>query len=172
MVTMYLPTVDWPLWPCLVLLIVFIPLSIWHQVHWNRTVAEYAALRRAAGATDEPWPTPDLKWVLSLQPWLLLTVAAMLASMVAMGVAAMVAWPHRLFSAFDVLNYYDRPYLASMLVAGSAAVIGVVALAVDLLRSPYKGVAAQIRRAVHAPQRQHDSRLAAALRLDPGVPAA
>jgi hypothetical protein len=83
----------------------------------------------------------------------------------------MVAWPHRLFSALDVVNYYDRPYLASMLIAGSAAVVGVVAVAVDLLQSPYKGVAIQIRRAVHAPRRQRDSRFAAALRLDPGVPA-
>jgi hypothetical protein len=172
MVTMYLPTVYWPyLWPCAVLLLVFIPVSIWHQVHWSRTVAEYAELRRAAGAADGPWPTRDLRWVLSLQPWLLLVVASLLAIMVATGVVAMVVWPHRLFAFGNILNYYDRPYLASMLVAGIAAVIGVTALALDLLRSPWKGVAAQVRRAVHASPSQHASHLEAALKLDPGVPA-
>ncbi len=171
MVTMYLPTVYWPyLWPCAVLLVVFIPVSIWHQVHWGRTVAEYAELRRAAGAADGPWPTRDLRWVLSLQPWLLLLVASLLAIMVATGVVTMVVWPHRLFAFGNILNYYDRPYLASMLVAGVAAVIGVTALAIDLLRSPWKGVAAQVRRAVHASPSQHESRLHAALKLDPGVP--
>jgi hypothetical protein len=172
MVTMYLPTVYWPyLWPCAVLLLVFIPVSIWHQVHWSRTVAEYAALRRSAGAPDEPWPTRDLRWVLSLQPWLLILVASLLAVMVVTGLVAMVVWPHRLFRFGNILNYYDRPYLASMLVAGIAAVIGVTALAIDLLRSPWKGVAAQVRRAVHASPSQHESRLQAALKLDPGVPA-
>ncbi len=125
-----------------------------------------------AGATDEPWPTRDVRWVLSLQPWLMMLVASLLAIMVATGVVTMVVWPHRLFAFGNILNYYDRPYLASMLVAGIAAVIGVTALAIDLLRSPWKGVAAQVRRAVHASPSQHESRLHAALKLDPGVPRA
>ena len=45
MITMYLPTIDWPLWPCVVLLVVFIPISIWHEIHWRRTLAR---VRRAA----------------------------------------------------------------------------------------------------------------------------
>jgi hypothetical protein len=171
MVTMYLPTVYWSPWPCIVLLAVFVPVSIWHQVHMNRTLVEYAAMRRAAGATDEAWPPPELRWVMSLQPWLLFLVAALLGAMVITGTAAMIAWPHRLFPGINVLNYYDRPYLASMLVAGTAAVVGVVALAIDLSLSPWSDVAAKIRRAVHAPQPKRDEWLSAALKVDPGVPA-
>jgi hypothetical protein len=171
MVTMYLPTIDWPLWPCLVLLAVFIPLSIWHQRQWNRTVAEYAALRRDAGATDDPWPTSDVRWVLSLQPWLLLFAAALLAIMVGFGIATLAAWPHRVLPWMNILNYYDRPYLASMLVAGTAAVVGVVALSIDLARSPWRRVASQVRRAVHAPHDVRERRFSAALKVDPGVPA-
>ncbi len=170
MVTMYLPTVDWPLWPCLVPLAVFVPLSVWHQRHWTRTYAEYAELRRSAGASDEPWPTGELRLVLSVQPGLMFIVAAMLAVMVAFGIATLAAWPHRLLPWMNILNYFDRPYLASMLVAGTAAVVGVGALAIDLARSPWSGVARQVRRAVHASPDVRAARLAAALRVDPGVP--
>ena len=41
MISLYLPTIDRPLWPCLVLLVVFIPVSIWHEAHWRRTLADY-----------------------------------------------------------------------------------------------------------------------------------
>jgi hypothetical protein len=57
-----------------------------------------------------------------------------------------------------------------MLIAGFAAVVGATALAVDLWRSPWKDVAARIRRAVHAPQLKRDEFLSAALKVDPGVP--
>lgn len=171
MITMYLPTIDWPLWPCLVLLVVFIPISIWHEAHWRRTLAQYAAARRAAGAPEGDWPSPELRRVLSLQPLLLLLVAVLLAAMVALGTVALLAWPHRLSGFDQVINYFDRPYLAAMLVAGTAAVTGAVVLALDLWRSPWRGVAAQIRHAVHAPQTKREACFSAALKLDPGVPA-
>lgn len=170
MTTMYLPTIDWPLWPCLVLLAVFIPVSIWHETHWRRTLAEYARVRRSAGASDEEWPSSELRWVLSLQPWLLFIVALMLTAMVVLGAAALIAWPRRLPGFDQVINYYDRPYLTAMLVAGVAAVAGTMTLALDLWRSPWRRAAARIRRAVHAPALKREESLSAALKVDPGVP--
>lgn len=170
MVTMYLPPFEyWPVWPCLTLLVIFIPVSVWHQHHWNRTVAEYAELRREAGAPDETWPPSELKWVLSVQPGLLFAVSALLIVMLGFGFGALIAWPHRLFPWMNILNYYDRPYLATMLVAGSAALVGALALAIDLSRSEWRGVARQVRRAVHAPRRARQERFAAALMIDPGL---
>lgn len=171
MTTMYLPTIDWPLWPCLVLLVVFIPVSIWHETHWRRTLADYAAVRRAAGATDEEWPSAELRRVLGLQPWLVFFAAMLLTAMVALGTAALLAWPHRLPAFDDVINYYDRPYLTAMLVAGAAAVVGALALALDLWRSPWRRTAALIRRAVHAPTPKREALLSAASKVDPGAPA-
>lgn len=172
MITYYLPTVERPLWPCLVLLVIFVPISIWHEIHWQRVVSDYAALRRAAGSQDEEWPTSEVRWVLSVQPWLLLVVSAMLAAMVALGAAALLCWPHRLPYFNEVLNYYDRPYLTAILVAGAAAVIGAVTLAIDLLFSSWRGVATHIRRAVHASRAVQEQLFASALSVDPGVPSA
>ena len=171
MITMYLPTMDRPLWPCLVLLVVFIPISVWHEVAWRRTLADYAAVRRAAGAEDDEWPSPELRWALSLQPWLISVAAAMLALMVALGATALLSWPHRLAPFDEVLNYFDRPYLTAMLTAGVAAVVGALALAIDLARSPWNRVAARIRRATHAQPPAREACFSAALRVDPGVPA-
>ncbi len=169
MITMYLPTVDHPLWPCLVLLLIFIPVSVWHELHWRRTLAEYAAARRAAGADDFPWPSSELRWTLSLQPWLVLFATALLGAMVALGGAALLVWPRRLPYFDEVINFYDRPYLTAGLIAGAATVIGGCALAIDLARSPWKGVASSIRRAVHATAIRRDKFFSAALRVDPGV---
>lgn len=171
MITMYLPTIDHSLWPCVGLLIVFIPVSIWHEAAWRRTLAAYAVERRAAGASDEPWPSTGLKRTMSLQPWLILVAAALLAMMVALGTTALLAWPHKLAYFDEVLNYFDRPYLTAMLVAGTAAVVGAVALAIDLSRSPWQRVAARVRRATHAPQAAREACFSAALKVDPGVPA-
>lgn len=170
MITMYLPTVERPLWPCVLLLLIFIPISVWHEIHWHRTIAEYAALRRAAGAGDDEWPNSELRWVLSLQPWLLLVVASMLAMMVGLGAAALLAWPHRLPFFSEVLNYYDRPYLTAVLIAGAAAVVGTVTLSIDLIGSSWREVANHIRRAVHAPKATRDRHFALALAADPEVP--
>jgi hypothetical protein len=167
---MYLPTIDRPLWPCLVLLVVFIPVSLWHETHWKRTILEYAAARRNAGAEDAGWPDSEQRWVLSLQPTLLLLAAALLAGMVVFGSVAFFSWPRRVPGFNEVVNYFDRPYLAAMLTAGLAAVFGAVALAVDLRRSPWRGVAYHVRRAVHAPAQTRAALFSAALLVDPGVP--
>ena len=172
MTMMYLPTIDHSLWPCAVLLVVFIPISVWHEVGWRRTLAEYAALRCERGVGDRHWPPSELRWVLSLQPWLILAATALLGAMVALGAAALLTWPHRLSFFNEVINYYDRPYLTVVLIAGAAAVIGGCALAVDLARSPWKGVAFHLRRAVHVRQPVRDARFSAALEVDPGVLAA
>ncbi|NTU71841.1 MAG: hypothetical protein HGB10_08500 [Coriobacteriia bacterium] len=168
MVSMYLPTIDRPLWPCFVLLAVFIPISIWHEIHWRRTVRDYAGKRREVGATGE-WPTGDVRFALSIQPGLLLFATVLLALMVWLGATALFTWPKKPLLFREPLNYFDRPYLAAMLVAGTAAVVGALALCVDLWRSPWRGVARQIRRAVHARPRARDERMAAALLVDPGV---
>jgi hypothetical protein len=166
----YLPTVEYPLlWPCVgVALLVFIPVSIWHDRAWKRTLAEYGAARVAAGATD-PWPPEGMSALIGVQPWLVFTVAAFLSAMVALGLAALVVWPHRLPFFDGPLNYFDRPYLAAMLVAGAAAVVGAVALALDLARSPWARVAGRLRRATHARPDVRERQFASALEVDPGV---
>ena len=127
-------------------------------------------MRQAAGAADEAWPSSELRWTLSLQPLLLLASAMLLAAIVALGWASLLAWPHRLLGFDEAINYYDRPYLAAMLVAGTAAVVGAATLAIDLWRSPWQGVAARVRRAVHAPAPKRAAFFSAALGVDPGVP--
>ena len=122
----YLPTVRAGLWPCVgIALLVFIPVSIWHERAWRRTLAEYGRARAAAGATD-PWPPEGMAMFIGVQPWLVLTVAALLAGMTALGIGALWVWPRALPFFDGPLNYFDRPYVASMVVAGAAAVVGAV----------------------------------------------
>jgi hypothetical protein len=165
----YLPTVDFPLWPCVGLtLLVLIPVTIWHERAWRRTLAEHGAARSAAGAAD-PWPPEGMGALLGVQPWLLLTAAALLAAMTALGLAALLMWPRKV-AFFDApLNYFDRPYVAATVVAGIAAVVGAVAVAIDLMRSPWVGVARALRRATHAAPEKHAQLMNAALQADPGV---
>ena len=167
--SMYIPTIDHSLWPFALLLVVFVPVSFWHERNWRSTLAAYADARRAAGAPDERWPDTEMSWVLSLQPWLLLVVAFMLAAIVALGCAALAAWPHRLPGFDETINYFDRPYLSAMLAAGLATVIGAVAVAIDLWRSPWSGVANQVRRCVYASTEERERRFENALACDPGV---
>jgi hypothetical protein len=169
---MYLPTIDHSLWPVALVIAAFVPLSLWHEHNWRATLAAYADARRAAGAADGTWPDTEMSVVLSLQPWLLMAVALMLAAMVALGGAALAAWPHRLTGFDETINYFDRPYLSAMLVAGLAGVVAVVAVAIDLWRSPWSGVANQVRRCVYAPADERGRRFETALARDPGVPSA
>jgi hypothetical protein len=165
----YLPTVDYPLWPCAGLtLLVLIPVTIWHERAWRRTLAEYGAARSAAGAVD-PWPPEGMGALLGVQPWLLLTAATLLAMMTALGLAALLMWPRKV-AFFDApLNYFDRPYVAATVVAGIAAVVGAVAVGIDLMRWPWAGVARALRRATHAAPEKHAKLMSAALQADPGV---
>ena len=172
MTSMYIPTVDHSLWPFAVLIVVFVPLSLWHERNWRATLTAYADARRSAGAAGGRWPSAEMNWVLSLQPWLLLAVALMLGAMVLLGGAAMAVWPHRLIGFDETINYFDRPYLSAMLTAGLAGVIGAVALAVDLWRSPWSGVANEVRRCVYASSEERERRFERALMCDPGVPSA
>jgi len=167
--SMWLPTLDYSLWPCMLLLIVFIPVSLWHERAWRRTLAEYAQLRVGAGARDAAWPSQSLRRRLGTQPWLLLAATAPLAAMTALGLAALLAWPKGLPGFDQPLNYFDRPYLAAVSVAAIAAIVAVVAVVVDLLGSPWARVASNIRRAVHARPAEREKRLAAALEADPDV---
>ena len=166
----YLPTVDYPLlWPCVgVALLVFVPVSIWHERAWRRTIAEYGVARLAAGASD-PWPPAGMSALLGVQPWLVLTAAGLLALMTALGLAALLVWPRKLPFFDGPLNYFDRPYVASMAVAGTAAVVGAVALGIDLARSPWARTARTVRRATHASSKKREQLFAAALEVDPGV---
>ena len=167
---MYLPTVDHPPWLCAVLLVVFIPVSIWHERNWRRQLAAYAAARLEAGATDAEWPEPGLRRQLGVQPWLVLLAAALLACMVALGAAALLVWPQKMPLFDEVINYFDRPYLAVALLAGTAAVVGAVAFAIELRRSPWARVANLVRRVTYATPAERDAAFAAALAVDPGVP--
>ena len=131
---LYLPTIDFPLWPCVgAALLFFVPVSIWHERAWRRTLAEYGEARQTAGATD-PWPPEGWGVLLGVQPWLLLGSAGLLAAMTALGLAALIAWPHKLPFFDGPLNYFDRPYLATMVVIGTAAVVAAAAVGIDLAR--------------------------------------
>jgi len=169
---MWLPTLEFSLWPYMVLLIVFIPVSLWHERAWRRTLAEYAQLRAEAGAHDAAWPSQGLRRRLGTQPWLLVAAAVPLAAMTALGLAALLAWPKGLPGFDQPLNYFDRPYLAAVSVAAIAAIVAVIAVVVDLLGSPWARVASNLRRAVHARPAARARRLATALEADPDVAAA
>jgi hypothetical protein len=107
--------------------------------------------------------------LIGVQPWLVLTCAGLLAVMTALGLGALLVWPHRLPFFDGPLNYFDRPYVATMVVAGTAAVVGAVALGVDLVRSPWAAAASRLRRATHARPETRERLFAAALAVDPGV---
>jgi hypothetical protein len=160
------------LWPCVVTLLVIIPVSFWHERNWRKTLADYSALRREAGAPEGEWPPRGLSNNMGVQPGLILTVCALLAAMTAFSVYAALIWPNRP-PGFDMpINPYDLPYLWAMAVAGTATVIAGVAVAMDLARSPWTKVARNVRRAIYAPQAERERRFALALAADPGVLAA
>ena len=167
--SMWLPTLEFSLWPCIALLVFFIPVSLWHERAWRRTLGEYAQLRTEAGASDAAWPSHSLRRRLGTQPWLLLAATTPLAAMTALGLAALLAWPKGLPGFDQPLNYFDRPYLAAVSVAAIAAIVAVLAVVVDLFSSPWARVASNVRRAVHARPAEREKRLAAALEADPDV---
>ncbi len=166
----WLPTLGFSLWPCAILLIIFVPISVFHERNWKRTSAEYAVYRAAAGATDGTWPPEDSRIVLGIQPWLLVAVASLLAAMTLTGLATLLVWPHKL-PGFDYpINYFDRPYLWCMVVAGTAAVVAALTLAFDIMRNPWSRVANRVRRAIYAKPAARTRYFEEALAADPGVP--
>jgi len=172
LVSWYLPTVGFSLWPCAVLLLVFIPVSIWHERNWRRTLAAYAVVRREAGAPQGEWPSFGLAHLMGVQPGLVLLVCALLGVMVATAAGAALMWP-RTPPGFDLaVNPLDLPYIWSMVVAGTAAVVAGVAIALDLLHNPWSKVAWLVRRAIYTPAEQRARFFAQALEVDPEVPRA
>jgi hypothetical protein len=166
----YLPIPMFPLWPCVVAILVFIPVSIWHERNWRRTLAEYAERRHAEGAPPGVWPTADLAIALSLQPWLVLGVTTALALVTGFGIYAAVLWPYRP-PGFDLpINPYDLPFLWSMIVAGAAAVAAGLAIGIDGVTSPWAPVAHELRRSMYAKPEVRERRFSAAISADPGVP--
>lgn len=166
----YLPTIDFSLWPCFWLLLVFIPISVFHDRNWRRVLAEYAEMRREAGAEDEKWPRADLRVILGSQPWLLLTASTLLGAFSAYALWALLQWP-RVPAGFDLpINYYDLAYLWTVLVMAVAGVAIGVAISIEGLRSPWAGVAWRLRRSMYAPDEMRTRMLAEAIACDPGVP--
>jgi len=168
----YLPIPAYPLWPCLVAVIVLIPVSLLHERNWRRTLAAYAAARVQVGVAPAEWPSPDLRVALGLQSGLLVAVAVPLAIVTAIGIFAGLAWPARPFGFETELNFYDLPFLWSVIVAATAALVATVAVLVDLLRSPWRGVANCVRRAIYASPEVRAELFAKALEADPDVIAA
>ena len=168
LVSWYLPNLELSaLWPCAVLLIVFIPVSIWHERNWRRTLADYADARRNAGAAEGEWPSAALARLMSVQPGLVLFACALLGVGVAVAAAAALIWPQTP-PGFDLaINPYDLPYLWSMVVAGTAAIVAGVAIAVDVWRNPWSKVAKPLRRAIHARPLVRAQLFSAALTVDP-----
>lgn len=166
----WLPPLEFSLWPCAILLIIFVPISIHHERNWRRTLAQYAEARREAGADDGEWPPPGAAMLMGVQPWLVFAVAGILAAATLLGLALVLAWPHRVPGFSVPLNYFDRPYMWCMIVAGTAAVVGAVALGIDVVRSPWAAVAHQVRRSMYGTEEMRAARFSAALLVDPGVP--
>jgi hypothetical protein len=170
LVSKYLPTIDHSLWPCAILLLIFIPVSIWHDRNWRRTLSAYAEARRAAGADGGEWPSAGLRRLMGVQPGLVLAATALLAAMTAFATWAVVQWPYRPYG-FDLsVNIFDLPYLWCAIVAGCAAVVAGIAVTLDLARSPWAFVARQVRRSMYLPAEERAKRFEAALAVDPGVP--
>jgi hypothetical protein len=65
------------------------------------------------------------------------------------------------------INPLDLPYLWSMIVAGSAAVVAGVAIALDIRLNPWSKVGRFVRRAMHAPPVVRVQLFADALKADP-----
>ena len=170
LVSWYLPIPMFSLWPCAILLLVFIPITLWHERNWHRTLSEYAELRRTAGAPAGEWPSSGLAHLMGVQPGLVLTVSGMLAAITAFGAWAGAIWPRKPFGFGLPVNPYDLPYLWCMVVAGTAAVVAGVAIALDIRSSPWAGVASNVRRAMYAPPAEKERRFALALATDPEVP--
>jgi hypothetical protein len=150
-----------------VLLLVFIPVSIWHERNWRRTLAAYADARRKAGAAEREWPSAGLARLMGIQPGLVLLACALLGVVVVVAAAAALIWPQKP-PGFDLpINPYDLPYLWSMVVAGTAAIVAGVAIAIDVWRNPWSKVAKHVRRAIHARPDVRVQLFSAALRVDP-----
>lgn len=165
----YLPTLSFSLWPCVVLLIVFIPVSILHERNWRRTLTAYAQFRRDAGATDADWPSADLARAMGVQVWLVTLPTGMLAIVTGVAIWAALLWPRRPPGFDTAINPFDLPYLWGFIVAGAAAVIAGLAIAIDVGRSPWVGVARKVRRAIYAEPPERERLFALALEADPGV---
>jgi len=167
LVAWYLPTLDFSLWPFAALLAFFVPVSIWHELSWRQRVAEYARLRRKAGAEPGEWPSRELRILLAAQPWLLLSAAGLLLAGVAFAVFTLLLWP-RTPAGFDLpINYFDLPYLWTMVVAGVAACVAAIAIALDAAHSPWARVADRVRRATHSSEERRRVLFAEALAADP-----
>jgi hypothetical protein len=168
LVSWYPPTLDFSPWPCIVLLIVLVPISIWHERHWRATLVAYAALRREAGAGDDKWPSWGLARLMGVEPGLVLTACGMLGAVVLLAAAAIMTSGSAL--GFDLLiGPLDLLYLWTLVVAGAAAVVAGVAIAIDLWRNPWSRVGRLLRRAIHARPDVRAQLLAQALVIDPGL---
>lgn len=168
--SLYLPTVGFSLWPCAALLVVFIPISVYHERNWRRTLAAYAQARCVAGAEDAEWPSSELSHAMGVQLWLVLVATLALAAMTGLAAWAALLWPATPPGFEQPINPFDLPYLWSFIVAGMAAVVAGVAIAVDVGRSPWRGVARAVRRAIYAKPPERERLFALALEADPGVP--
>lgn len=169
LVSWYLPTVGFSLWPCVVLLVVFIPVSIWHERNWRKTLAEYARARREAGAPEGAWPSASLAHVMGVQPGLILAACGLLAIVVVVAAATALMWPQTP-PGFDLpINPLDLPFIWSMVVAATAAIVAGVAIAIDVWRNPWSKVAKPVRRAIYARPDVRAKLFAEALAVDPGL---
>lgn len=167
LVSWYLPTLEFSLWPCVVLLAVFIPVSIWHERNWRRTLADYARVRREAGAPDGVWPSSGLAHLMGVQPGLVLIACGMLGAVVILAAGVALMWP-RTPPGFDLpMNPLDLPYVWSMIVAATAAIVAGVAIALDVRRNPWSKVARKVRQAIYARAEQRARLFAEALEVDP-----
>ena len=108
--------------------------------------------------------------MLGVQPGLILLATALLVPVIALGAWAALLWPHTPPGFSLPINPLDLPYLWSMIVAGTAAVVAGAAIAIDVKRNPWSRVAHYVRRAIHASAEQRARLFDAALLGDPGVP--
>ena len=149
-------------------LLLMAPVSFAYDRTYRATLAEYAELRRAAGAVDE-WPPPSLRGQIFVSPALLLLFAGATASLSLVGALDDLLRG----DAFGLLpGYMPEPRLSALLpavVLGIAATVVLVALALRGFWSPWWPVQARLRRAAMVSGDRRQLLLAEALEYDPSL---
>lgn len=171
LVSSYLSRSGYPLWACLTLVVILVPVTLWHEHNWHRTLETYGQLRIEAGAAEsESWPPEDYAWLMGVQLWLVLLTSALLASVTGLALWLALQWPEGVSSLDLPINRFDLPYLWGFAVAGGAATVAGLAIAWDMWRSPWVRVARRIRWAIYAKEPKRARLFTEALALDPGIP--
>ncbi len=148
------------------------PVSMAYDRTYRATIAEYAELRRSAGAPEAEWPDASLRREIFVSPVLLMMFATLSAVLSAFG--AMDEYLRA--DPFGWLpGFVPEPRLSALLPAiglGIVATVVLVALALRGFWSPWWPVQVRLRRAAMLKGAKRAALLAETLGFDPSVPEA